>query len=480
MSGPWREMKMRAEQGEKRPLRHGARNSGGAARKSRSGALKQTVEEGDPDEQDLYETGFVLRAIEPATVRVWLAFQAVGLLFHWLLWSEVASHLGAYEAIIERECASRSTVGTCVGPSWSLAYSENVVLSPGSRHEFAFVTRSSPPTFLASVLPTATTRNQGEEPRAAPPGPPEEWEDRPDVRWSLNLERTVPRLLGTPLSRRSHGHQAFTFEDLSAEARQAASMGLTVEWKATLSLEQTAHLGKARFLLYVEDTVSQRFNAIHMSPQCVYSRSWKAFNEQRRGVNHRALAWCRFLLGVLFAVGCGAAFIVHQEYSRPRSDGAEAPYAFHRVVLAKFVLQDLPQQICLVLYIFGWYEASGLRCQLCLFAQDFCGSESPFHLSNCAAGACTLLSACANQLLVRPAVKKVYTDEDVCTRFTLRAGATCVAVLPFTTAMCFASGSLLPVPTFFHVLFAVPCFLGWMFLIGLVCVPLLICCDDEI
>ena len=41
-------------------------------------------------------------------------------------------------------------------------------------------------------------------------------------------------------------------------------------------------------------------------------------------------------------------------------------------------------QICIVLYLLGWYEADGLRCQLCLFHPQHCEDEHPFRLANSA------------------------------------------------------------------------------------------------
>merc|ERR1712046_115954 len=108
-------------------------------------------------------------------------------------------------------------------------------------------------------------------------------------------------------------------------------------------------------------------------------------------------------------------------------------YWFHLVVVAKFLLQDVPQQVCVILYLLGWYEAEGLRCQLCLFDMDHCGVEEPFHFANAIAFGCVLLSSVANQLLVRPIIKKRYTEDDICMHWVVRGGGACLATLPFTT-----------------------------------------------
>merc|ERR1712137_169620 len=104
----------------------------------------------------------------------------------------------------------------------------------------------------------------------------------------------------------------------------------------------------------------------------------------------------------------------------------------------------------------------GLRCQLCLFEPRYCGDENAFHATNLIAIVCTLLSSMANQLLVRPAFKKSYTDDDICLQYCMRIAGLCVAVLPFTTGICLASRSVLPLPAFFHLVCAVPCGIGWL------------------
>lgn len=42
----------------------------------------------------------------------------------------------------------------------------------------------------------------------------------------------------------------------------------------------------------------------------------------------------------------------------------------------------LGQEVCIVLYLLGWYEEDGLRCQLCLFHPQHCEDEDAFGLVN--------------------------------------------------------------------------------------------------
>eukprot|EP00439_Symbiodinium_sp_Y106_P037018 s1209_g4.t1 len=205
-----------------------------------------------------------------------------------------------------------------------------------------------------------------------------------------------------------------------------------------------------RFVAVVEDAVSTQLLAVHQHPKCSFGTSWKAFNQQRQGRSHRALAWCRFLLGLFLLVGAASVYAVYQMLESRNVNVRR----FHLVVIIKFFLQDgtvqfgaapesrerrqdAPQQTCFVLYLFGWYEASGLRCQLCLFDSAHCSDEDG-----------------------------KYTEDDICMQLWIRIGGTCVAALPFTTGLCLASRSLLSSPTLVHLLFAVPCVLGWMSISG--------------
>jgi len=296
------------------------------------------------------------------------------------------------------------------------------------------------------------------------------------VRWSLEVRRKDPPQAGSALHRLHTGPDAVTFEDLSSESRQALAARGRVQWQATLT-ERSHGPRKTRFVAFVEDAVTPHLAEIHASPQCAFGKSWKEFNLQRQGHRHRALEWCRFLLGIFVFVGGAAVYAVHAEVSTQQMHSSN--YRFHLVVFAKFVLQDVPMQLCIVLYLFGWYEAYGLRCQLCLFDPKHCSDEEAFHIVNLIALACTLLSSVANQLLIRPVVKKTYTEDDICVQYCVRVGGVCVAVLPFTSGLCWASRSLIPMPLLVHAMFAIPCGIGWLTLGGLLCLPVVECCDDE-
>lgn len=473
MREAWKELQRR-EDCESEPLT----NSSGAKASKAGAACGESATARKDEEGDLLDTGFTWQFFGAAAIRAWLGFQVVSLFFQMLLWREVSGYLSTFQETLDRECQpARSQHGICIGPMWNVSSWQDAVLSTGSdwtsSRSFDFVTRSNPPTFLVVVDPVSKSPDQTQEPQAAPVDVSGQLEDLNDVQWSLDVVRVNPPQ-GGGFHRFHKGQQAMTFEDFSVEADQHQKVQGRVEWRATLS---SRFKKKARFVAFVEDSATPHLADVHGSPVCAFGRSWKSFNEQHQGRSHKALAWSQWLLGVFLLVGAGAVYIVHTECQT--QSGYFGKYRFHLVVMAKFLFQDVPQQICIVLYLFGWYESNGLRCQLCLFHPQHCSEEDPFHPANALAILCTLLSAVSNQLLVRPVFKKVYTEDDICIQHTVRIGGVCIATLPFTTGMCWASQSILSMPTLFHVLFALPCGIGWLTLVSLVCFPVLLCCDED-
>lgn len=437
---------------------------------------KKTADGLDPEEPDYWETGFTLRELGPQAVRLWLGLQVLGLFFQLLLWSEVANHLYEYEEVIAKICPrERLQHGICVGPMWNISSWQNVVLSAGggfqvpASYTFNFATVSSPPTFLLVVDPVASAN--GAEPVDV----------RGDVlpnqqsmaRWSAEVVRVNPPQLGPEMKTFHMGQHAMTFEDLSVEAKNEMAKSGRVLWRATLTAHGTLKRN-TRYVTFVEDAVTSHLKDLSSDLQCAFGQAWKAFNDENQGHSHSALSWSRYLLGIFLFVGAFMVNFVHARLAK-----GQVGHKFHLVVLAKFILQDLPQQLCIVLYLLGWFEATGLRCQLCLFNPQHCGADDAFHFTNSLAIMFTLLSSMANQLLIRPAFKRSYTEDDVCLMYTIRIGGACVSVLPFTTGICFATKSLLPAATFLHMLAAVPCGLGWLTMVGGIMVPCMICCDES-
>jgi len=458
-------MRRQACMSEDAPLVGGGK--GKAEKQQQSGSNRSFVEEDDPG---LFDTGFVMRELGGSSIRVWMILQIVGVAFTISLWWEVSGHLASYEAIVRRECGNKAhTVhGVCAGPMWNVTSWQEVELPMGhhySSRSLEFVTHSNPPTFLVEITPlTASSRI------------PENIEDATtaSTRWTLEVGRMDPPQAGNSYSRSFSGQHAMTMEDLSREAKQTMSEKGRLVWRASISARLRKETSR-RFLFFVEDAAMPHLDSIHNS-QCAFARSWKAFNETHQGHSHRALTRCQFLLSIFIILGGGAVYLVQKECL---SGGAKlGGKRFHAIVLGKFIVQDIPQQVCIVLYVLGWYEAAGLRCQMCLFDPQHCTPEHPFHFSNAVAFLCVLLSSMSNQLLVRPVLKKEYSEDDICAQYAVRIGSLCVATLPFSTGICWASSSVLSMSLLLHVLIALPCAVGWLTFLSCICVPIVSFCDE--
>jgi len=353
---------------------------------------------------------------------------------------------------------------------------------PASTFVFEFETRSSPPTFLVTVEPLARGSRQGEEPPTQPPAE-DTISDRSQVYnwpWSMKIIRLDPPVLPeqvTPFRREAEGASVMTVEDLSNDAVRAVQQRGSVKWQATLKNEAGGSR-KTRFAAYVEDSVAPHLAAIQESSRCAFTPAWKAFNEERQGDNHSLLSWCRFLLGLFMPLSaaaiCGAAR--NMEAQDTCCDGL----GFHTLVTLKFLFVDVTQQFCMVLYLLGWYNSDGLRCQLCLFHPSHCEEEHPFGLSNTGAFICTLASSVAHQMLLRPLSKgkKFMTSEDVCFRHGLRMLAVSISILPFTTGVFLASSALLAHPMLARCIFFIPCALGWTAVFMLFCMWMRAVCRE--
>lgn len=478
MKDHWRELKRREEQCEEEPV---LKKPGGTAGNSGAGAKKTSYR---PDEEDYFDTGFTIREISPAVARGWLALQGIGLLFQLLLWREVVGHLSEYDAAVAAQCdEGHLQHGVCTGPMWNLSMYHEAELYR-RRHpntiNFDFATLSSPPTFLVGVDPMRVSYGQD---TAAAPATGDALHDASnqdsvqDTRWTLEVRRVKPPQLTDHFRVHRNGREAVTMEDLSEEARKALAEQGRVEWRATLSLAARSglsHDAHVTMAIFAEDAAASHLKDIHASTQCRFSRSWKAFNEQYQGHKHRALTWCKLLLGLFLLVGGAAVWLVHKEVQAQCRSGV-ASHRFHAVVLLKFLVHDVPQQACIMLYAFGWYETSGLRCQLCLFDPVHCVYESPLGMVNLMALSLVLLSSSANQLLIRPAYRKRYTDDDMCCQYTVRIIGVCLSTLPMSTALVLGAESLM----YTRILFAVPCFFGWVGFSVFCCLPLVACCDDD-
>jgi len=474
-----------------------------------------------PDmEHDFCATGFVLANISPRIMNLWVSLQIVGLLFQWSLWREVASHLEQFESNLVIQCApERMRHGVCIGPMWNVSYWEEVSLegqgwhshhhrliggklgrlrnsrngshkmlesenqqhpSNASQRAFEFFTRSVPPTFLITVEPVSLAPHLG-EPALNRSHTQQEEGILDESRWSLKVMRVDPPQTFHAMEGFRHGPDAITFEDPSQESAKALTQIGFVKWQANLT-NRGGSLRQTRFAVYVEDSAVPHLADIHSSSSCSFARSWRAFNQQKQGKSHVVLRWCCAMLGKFLPASILATWIVYYFIAGAPTAGAPTEgccdgFGFHWIIIAKFIFVDIPQQTCIVLYMLGWYETDGLRCQLCLFHPDHCEEEHPFAFANLMTIICTLLSSVSNQILVRPARQYASVDDKSLLAL-IRICAGCVSMLPFTTGVYWATSALLWCPVFLQVVLFFPCAIGWMTVFFLAVCWVAACCES--
>lgn len=366
---------------------------------------------------------------------------------------------------------------------------ESVALTKNGSFYFEFKTFSAPPTFLVTVDPiTKAHRTDQVPPPSAEPGSLDEQEARSYRRWYLALSRKDPLQLDHHYDREHMGPENVAFQDLSEEAVNAVAKQGSVVWRADVLNGDPSAL-QTRFVINVEEFTAPHLEQIHANSQCSFISSWKAFNQQHQGQAHQVLSWCDFLLGVFLPLGAVACIVMHRSLQAPdpssnfeeTDDSLETcchKYSFHALVLTKFVVVDIPQQTCMVLYLLGWYDTGGLRCQLCLFHADQCQLEPPFNVSNAIAILCTLVSSVSNQILLGPVMKKSVSPDSACLSATVRVGLACASILPFTTGMYWASSSILAAPMLVHALVFTPCIAGWATVVSLFLCGCIACCNQ--
>ena len=489
-------------------------------------------------------------------IRAWVTFQVLALFLQGHLWQEVRGNMNLYEETLQANCApERSKDGICVGPLWNvsareefalqgkswqfkpkphrfestyrpldsveaidaeisrvqeetnlrikelkdkrfeLQVTQGLILGNGSGRShnfnssfvFQFDTHSAPAIFLLSIEPLT------------------ERTDSMDGRWYVEVKRLEPPAIGNDLGHFQRGSSSrsrvLMMEDMSQEAFDSVHSRGYVRWEAVIRNSAVLRSGRnqsaQRFVAFVEDFQSPQLGKIYASSQCSLIGSWKAFNKQQQGHHHRALAWCRDLLGWLLPLGALATWAAHSASAasglRPHlaqsskmeeseqmelcfedgesgqeklgSDGRSG--YFQGVIVMKLLVIDIPQQICMVLYLLGWYETTGLRCQLCLFHPQHCEAEHPFKLANSAAYLSTLLSSMSHQFLLASSSSKAHA-EDPCSWWMIRIGILCVSTLPFSTGVCVATSALLSLPVIMKILVFLPCVLGWISLLTFV------------
>jgi len=412
-------------------------------------------------------------------VYVWLAAQVLALWAQVDLFYEMGAHVQRYTEAKHTYCGVAPTTVSphggapppCIqSPLWSTVFSQRQMMSPIRANgfpdvvHFHFTTSSSPPTFLILISPTIADVNTDVKPV-----------------YHLTVTRVKPPQSGdAEFSRHSHGINSFLMADRS---REGVTGGL-LEWQLELATsaffhhDQRVSSSGIEYLVEVQDAtrILQPLEQYELKQgSCDLEVAWKGFDERWDGDQLSSLERSRQITGitVLIATVLSAVLV--------RSALASARLPFNMpvvlVVVAKFFAVDFPQQYAFVTYLFAWYDAKGIKCQLCLFHPEHCDPQHPFHPTNLLLLALILGSALGNLVFVRPAKAKM-TADDTLAALLLKGAVISVSILPFSSAFLVAGRSLVDWPITVHMLFMIPCAVGWSTIVMMVCWPFVFCCDD--
>lgn len=404
---------------------------------------------------------FKARRLKAPLVLGWLALQGLGLLYQVVLWNEVSTNLAAYEATLEEYCGPEHRQhGVCLGPVWNLSFSA-VLSFPGTLGEdsqsefdfvipsdttFSFETASQPPTFLLGVEPQPPHAKASWRVSIAPRGGSSDW----------GSGRKLPDVYGT-----GSKYQVLTSQTFRGPG-----------WSGSLSLA-SKFPDLTQIHIYVVDSRIKHLEDVHGQPQCSFENSWENFNQRHSGDHHRILSWAQSATGFFLAVSLALVGIVFYRFFYYVESGK----LLSRVIALKFLVQDFPQQMCIVAYIYSWYAANGLRCQMCLFHPSHCDNQHPLHWTNLLVCIFTLLGAVANQLLVQAKLKK-YDEEEECFLCFARTAMLSISILPFSTGLFFLSAALLHLRSVFvYIVCGSLMMVGWG---TLLCVPMVSICDEDL
>lgn len=406
----------------------------------------------------------------------WLVLQAANLIFSLLLLAEISQHLADFEAELAAQCApSHIRQGICLGPAWNLSYSSVLTFPPSDISDsssgfdfvmapdrsFSFATESKPPTFLLGVEPRQAT---GVLTNA--------------IRWKVSISGLGQNSWNSHAVSDVQGVNTM-YRVITARPESVWSDGFDSgyggrrQWTGSLSLTGKTS-GQTDILVYIVDSRIEHLDDIHKQDQCSFENSWQNFSERHNGEHHRVLSFTHRALAMFVLVSGGLlALVLYRFYFY-----VESGKLLRRVITLKFLIQDFPQQVFIVAYIYAWYAKNGLRCQMCLFHPLHCENEHPLHWSNLLACVFTILSASANQLMLQAKVRKTSDGEDECCVFFARGVLFSVSALPFSTAIYlfpfwFPRGSHLVLVL---ILAGVPMIAGWA---ALLCIPMLACCGDD-
>eukprot|EP00397_Hematodinium_sp_SG-2012_P043536 GEMP01048415.1.p1 GENE.GEMP01048415.1~~GEMP01048415.1.p1 ORF type:complete len:315 (+),score=44.43 GEMP01048415.1:479-1423(+) len=298
-------------------------------------------------------------------------------------------------------------------------------------------------------------------------------DDLSTAHYAAQLTRVQPADEVDKFVKTTHGFQALTFEDLSLEVASQPK----IDWSLVIH-HRIPKRRATRYIVYVEETAlnPRHLEKIQGLASCSFESSWKAFNLEHQGQRLYFLPHTDQLLlwGMVVSMIC-----MYFVYSTLRARNEKL---LSIASIIKFTFADVPIQVGLVTYLLAWYDRAGLRCQLCLFSPDHCdiGESHYLHFANMMA-CLFILGSCAATPVVFFYIKKrssVYTEDELFMIWVTQAGIMCMATLPFSTGLLFASSQMLTMPTMAHFAAAIPCAIGWVTLFFMLCYPIISLCEE--
>jgi len=388
--------------------------------------------------------------------------QLFGIICQAFLYLEIGSHIDDYELTLATYCGPQHRKnGVCLGPAWNLSYSGTLMFPPSvgddgssdfdymisSGQPFRFDVNSVPPTFLVAIEPQ----------------PPHD-----EANWRCDFGPVAFGGQKGDWHRSSTGpgsvYKVIT-DRVNYFTRQSH------QWTASMRLH-SKYTDNTFVWVYVVDSRIKHLEDIHKQEQCSFEESWSNFNERHNGEHHLVLFYSRYCTLFFIIVSlCLVWVILHRFYFY-----VEGGKLLRRVIALKFFMQDIPQQMCIVAYLYAWYGRNGLRCQMCLFHLAHCDAEDPLHLTNALVVFFTVASACSNQILIQAKVRGSRYEEDECFKWLARFWLASLSILPFSTAVCVLSSGLRQVRSLLaYIVFGIPTLCGWS---AFVCIPCFLCCDE--
>jgi len=399
------------------------------------------------------------RRLKAPFVLAWLVLQTLTFIYQAALLSEISNNVDALEIALAENCGpDHRRNDVCLGPTWNMSFAGKFDFSATSTEDgrsdfdfvipadrpFAFETASQPPTFLLGVEPQTPHATVPWRVSVAP---------RTGGAWGISSKMPDVKAIGNKYT----------------VLRSQTYMGPF--WSGSLSLRgQSAE--PVSISLFVVDSRIKHLEDIHSQTQCSFEGSWQNFSARHSGQQHRVLTIAQQATAFFLLVSLLMLALVSYRFFYYVESGK----LLSRVIAFKFVVQDIPQQMCIVAYLYAWYSTDGLRCQMCLFHPQHCDAQHPLHWSNLLVCIFTLLGACSNQLIMQAKLKK-YDEEEECFLCFARCAALSVSVLPFSSSLFVLSASLLHLRSVLvYVLAGIPSLIGWG---TVLCLPMFAICDDD-